>query len=145
MEYKMLNYEFPWKEDDDGDYLVIRSNEVDRFEVRRQTSTIFRYMGELAMYNHVWIEMPEIGETEETVMGVRLWERSFNEKMGAGAFEALCGQMIMKGFMESDELSELDIQAYEHTFPDSEEDMIARTMANFDSEWRYVSQEPGWQ
>lgn len=149
-----MSFEFPWQEDEDGPFLAIRSDEVDRFEIRRQNSYLFLFTGKLALYDHIWVEMPELGETEETVMGARVWQRSIDKKFGEGAFRKLCDDMQELGFMESDddEPSELDIQAFHNTFPNllapdetDEDALVLKLMHNFAAHWKYMQGEPGWQ
>lgn len=115
----MPQFEFPWRQDREGEYLKILSDEVPVIELRPQTTSIFVFVGKWALYDHIWVEMPELGETDETVMGCRIWQRSIDNKLGDGAFDSLTDQMHEKGFYTSGdtEPSELDIQAFHNSFP----------------------------
>jgi hypothetical protein len=143
-----MSVEFPWQEYEDGtEYLRIRDKEFCVDITDNDRTVLFLYAGKLAMFNHIWVEMPEQGETEDTVMGARIWQRSFDEQLGEGLFMELCDQLINRGYAQAaeDEPSELDYQAFYNTFPDAKEEevdtIVERLMTNFDAAIQYYTQE----
>jgi hypothetical protein len=117
---------FEWSRDWDGEYLPIKSDEGE-FDLRADGQTVlFVYVGKYACMSHIWRELPELGETEETIMGMRIWKRYMDEKFGEGTFDNLCEEMMDRGFAMAaeEEPSELDKQAYFKAFPQAQEEQL---------------------
>jgi hypothetical protein len=140
-----MNYNFPWQRDSQGEYLVFRVTDERTVEMREANTAMFIYAGELAMFNHIWVETEDEPDDENNIMGVRIWQQSLDSVIGAGAFHALCSDLIKKGWAiaDEDEPSDLDRQAYYQTFKglqmyETDEDtIVANAMRLFDKEAEY--------
>lgn len=144
-----MNHEFPWQQDAYGEYLTLRLTDERTVEMREENTVMFIYAGKLAMFNHVWVQTEDECEDEDNVMGIRIWQQTFDRALGRGAFDCLCNDLMARGWAmaDEDEPSELDRQAYIATFPENitYDEEARKAAANLDAEWLYYSQEPGWQ
>ena len=142
---------FEWHRDEQGEFIPFVSNEGE-FDMRPDDQTvIFMYVGQYACMSHLWYERPDLGETEDTVMGMRIWQAWLDEKYGEGTFSNLCEEMIDRGFpfAQEEEPSELDKQAYYKCFPNAQEEeieqVVEQLMTNFDAGLEYYRVEWGEQ
>ena len=142
-----MSYNFPWQEDHEGEYLLLRTNSG-RYELR-QTDTDLYIFPNYIEGDHIWHEV-ECDNDEEVAQGFRMF-KSDVDILGEGAYEALVDDMKQRYFTQivADEMSEYDKQAFINKFGHEPEkaDLIGRVvdlaLKNFDDGWRYYSEE--WQ
>lgn len=137
-------YQFPWKCDAEGEYLIFRVSDDTVFEIRDDNSLLYLFPGESEI-DHVFIPTHE---DEDCWYGYRLWRRDLDEVLGKGAFTALCDQMFDKGFevAPDEEPSELDIKCWEERFGENyraktNDTIVALAVSHLDEEWKYYDKE----
>ena len=140
-----MSYNFPWHEDKDGEYLLLRT-EIGLFHMRQENTDLYIFPDYIDS-DHIWHEV-ECDNDEEVAQGFRMF-KSDVDVLGEGAYEALVDDMKQRYFTQivADEMSEYDKQAFINKFGHEPEkaDLIGRVvdlaMNNFDQAWNYYESE----
>lgn len=145
-------FDFPWQDLGDGEHIVLRDGS-DTYGLYPFNTEIYLFPDyPHADYIFRWIRRDSANDSGT---GFRLWRVSLDKAYGEGAFDELCRQMLNRGFEMSDqeEPDETDFTAYEGHFdepllPKKEQQsvdfIIEQAMKQFEAEWAYWSQEPGF-
>jgi len=136
-----MSYEFPWQEDKEGEFLVLRTDSGRH--VIRQTNTDIYTFPDYVEGNHIFHEL--YAADDEVNMGFRMFKPDLDEPLGDGTYDALVSDMTQRYFTEiiSDEMSDYDRRAFISKFGHEPErvDTIGRivdlAMLHLDSEAEY--------
>ena len=136
-------YNFPWQYD--TEYFLGVKTEYGDIEMRPSTTMLYLFP-EHPEVDHIYVMMEVLDD--ETSRGMRLF-RQHVDRLGEGAFGVLVDQLVEHGFdiADDEEPSELDIEAWEQAFNktyDPIQKLVQLAMQNFEAEWDYYQDEPGW-
>lgn len=136
---------FPWQIDEQGEYLGFIAEEG-TFYLRHHNTRMFLFPEEKDM-DHIFV----VADDEQSCLWI--WRQTMEDRVGPGAFGALCDQLFEKGFnvAEAEEPSPLDIRIWEQSFdmkylkqPTKKsiiDGIVEVAMKNIDCEWKYVQDE----
>lgn len=129
-------YEFPWKQDAEGDYITFKHE--DGVAQMRPTNAIMYLFPDQPEYDHVFIITEDDGDSWQ---GIRLF-RPMIDKLAPNAFGDLCDQMFARDFelAPGEEPSEEDIEVYRENFPEpvkTIDELVRLAMRNIDAEIDY--------
>ena len=136
---------FPWQEDHEGEYLMLRADTGDH--ELRQTDTDIYIFPDYVDSDHIWHEVDT--SREEVNLGFRMFKPDLDDNHGEGTYDALVSDMTQRYFTQiiADEMSDYDRQAFINRFGHEPEkvDLIGKVvdlaMNNFDKGWKYYSEE----
>lgn len=139
----------PWCEDEIGCYIRIRT-ENGAYDLRPEDTDIYLHDEPYGQVDHLFHEL--YSNEDEVSMGFRVWRDTIDTVLGEGAFDMLVEDMRARNFfiIHADKPTEQDMDFWEGDFgkfepPVESIENIARiAMLNFDHEWAYFSQEPGF-
>jgi hypothetical protein len=144
-------FNFPWQEDEDGPYLLFRTN-MGVTEIRPWNTEIYLF-SDYPEANHVWHEPTECEDDDVVRHGFRLDKEDTDKAIGEGAFEAMVWTLQQHDFftIEREKPEGLDWDAFIEKYGREPEPInriekvVELAMRNIDAEWEYMQGEEGWQ
>jgi len=140
-----MNHEFPWQEDNEGEFLILRADTGDH-ELRQSNTELF-FFPTYQEGSHIWHEVE--AKDEDVNLGLRLYKPTVDEALGDGAYESLVSDMAQRYFTQiiSDTMCDYDLAAFRDKFgrEPMKIDMIGKivdlAVLHIDSEWAYYEKE----
>lgn len=138
----------PWQQDSEG-YYIRFVNHDGKYDIRDTNSALYLHADDPRV-DHLFVMLYE---DEDSMHGFRIWRGMIDQVMGEGAFNEMVNQMRDHDFaiILADTPTAQDIEFFEdytneeYVAPNPIDRIVELAMRNFELEWAYYSQEPGWQ